>query len=90
MSRQTTWRNLLTTALSEHGESWDDVVSHTLEEGLDTEFDCGHGGEEGESFVLWTKNRVYFSCCYDGAEWADSVPREPCSKAKAKPQHIGG
>ena len=86
-----TWRKVITEAMKPHEETWADVVRHTLSEGgLDREFDAGYGGPEGEAFILWTTNRVYFTCCYDGAEGAESVPRNPCSKAEAKPEHIGG
>jgi len=87
MSR-TTWRQLITEALQEDGSSWDDVVAHTFQaDQLDRGFDSGYGGEEGCPFTLWTSRRVYFPCCYDGAEWVSSAPRDPCEEAM---RHVGG
>ena len=81
-----TWRIQITEAM-EPEESWDDVVDMTLtEEQLDREFDDGYGGTEGDPFLLWTKNNVYFPACYDGAEWAAAVPRNP---RKEGIDHVG-
>jgi hypothetical protein len=84
------------------GDSWDNVV-HSCSSisyraklykhdppgsgWLDDEFCDGFGGEEGCYFTLWTKDHVYFPCCYDGSEWAGSAPRNPCDEAMA---HQGG
>jgi hypothetical protein len=54
---------------------------------LDYEFDDGYGGTEGPYFTMWTKDRVYFPSCYDGAEWISSVPRNPAGEST---EHIGG
>ena len=84
----TTWRKLITESMRDVGESWDDVAQCTLSDvQLDRQFDCGFGGEEGAAFTLWTKERVYFPVCYDGSEWVDSVPRNPCGEATS---HVGG
>lgn len=84
----TTWRKELIEAMAEHGEAWSDVESCTLTDAeLDAEFDCGYGSSEGESFTLWTKARVYFPVVYDGAEWPESVSRNPDGKAT---HHFGG
>lgn len=78
----------MTETLAEHGESWDDVESHTFAENqLDTLFDDGYGLSEGCAFTLWTKNRVYFPIVYDGSEWAASVARNPDGKPT---EHEGG
>lgn len=83
-----TWRELITEAMSAHGESFQNVVSCTLTEAqLDEEFDAGHGSTEGSPFTLWTANRVYFPICYDGAEWVGSVSRNPDGKPT---DHVGG
>lgn len=89
MSRnKTTWREMISRALDAHGESWADVVSMTLTEAdLDARFDSGYGGTEGCPFTLWTANRVYFPASYDGAEWCDSVARNPNGEATP---HVGG
>ncbi len=82
------WRKLILEALEISKESWEDIVQHTLTPiELDTLFDDGYGGSEGVPFTLWTKERVYFPCVYDGREWVASVPRNPCGY---KTEHIGG
>ena len=84
----TSWRSLLTDALTDQGETWEDVVESTLtDEALERRFDDGYGGSEGCAFTLWTFNRVYFPVVYDGAEWVSSVPRNPCDEATS---HVGG
>jgi hypothetical protein len=88
MSNKTTWRILINDCLSGHNEIWEDVVKCTLSEmELDEKFDDGYGGSEGKPFTLWTKNRVYFPIVYDGAEWVESVPRNPCDEISG---HFGG
>ena len=83
-----TWRELLTAEMSLFRETWDDVVSNTLSpEEMDEEFDTGYGGVEGCPFTLWTKTRVYFPACYDGAEWVASVARNPNGSWT---YHVGG
>lgn len=95
------WREILTQTMSAHQESWTDVEAMVFVENdwsadkpkplteteLDREFDAGYGGTEGCYFTVWTKNRVYFPSCYDGAEGAFSVPRNPCDEAA---EHVGG
>jgi hypothetical protein len=84
----TTWRKLISVELESQGETWADVETMTLTQPeLVVQFDSGYGGEEGEPFTMWTKNRVYFPCCYDGAEWCGSVSRHPDGKPT---NHIGG
>lgn len=84
----TTWRKEIERALFENNEEWASIVSCTLsDKELDCEFDSGYGGVNGKNFTLWTKNHVYFPCSYDGAEWCDSVPRNPNGK---KTCHKGG
>jgi len=83
----TTWREEIIEAMGKE-ETLDDVEYITLsEKELDREFDDNYGLKEGEPFLLWTKNRVYFPVCYDGSEWVESVPRNPCEE---KREHIGG
>jgi hypothetical protein len=84
----TTWREEITKAMKKHGETWADVEAHAItEEQLDVRFDPGFGGAEGAPFTVWTKNRVYFPAVYDGAEWVESVARNPDGKAT---EHVGG
>lgn len=86
--KSTTWRDELRSEMAEQGESFDDVEACTLSpEQLDAEFDDGFGGTQGEPFTVWTRNRVYFPVCYDGAEWVGSVARNPDGKPT---QHVGG
>jgi hypothetical protein len=82
------WRNLIQEEMSNHNETFENVVSSTLtEKELLKEFDDGFGGSEGEPFTLWTTNRVYFPVVYDGAEWVASVSRNPDGKQTS---HLGG
>lgn len=88
MKSKSTWKALIINEMADQKENWGDVVQHTLsDDELTEEFDCGYGGEEGCGFTLWTKKRVYFPACYDGAEWVASVPRAPSGE---KTWHVGG
>ena len=81
------WKNLIKYEMQEQGETFDDVVECTLtEQQLLVEFDSGYGSSRGEPFTLWTTNRVYFPVVYDGAEWVESVSRNP----DGKPTHHFG
>ena len=85
---KTNWFTLISEELKVQEESWEDVVQTTLtEETIQVMFDSEYGGTEGCAFTLWTANRVYFPVCYDGAEWVNSVPRNPCEEAS---NHCGG
>lgn len=85
---KTNWRSLITEELLRNSESWDKVIAHTLTDNeLDKNFCDTYGLAEGPAFTLWTENRVYFPVQYDGAEWCDSVPRNPCD---IKTHHLGG
>jgi hypothetical protein len=82
------WREDITEVLRQNGETWDDVESHTLTaEQLDRRFDHGYGCVDGPPFTLWTKKRVYFPICYDGAEWVASVSRVVDG---VPTEHVGG
>ena len=86
----TTWRDRISYAMEEHGETLDDVTgaAPAISAGwLDVEFDDGWGRAEGAPFTLWTSRRVYFPVVYDGSEWAASVPRRPCREIT---DHVGG
>ncbi len=83
----TTWREQISRELRNSKESWEDIESITLtDKELDRQFDAGYGATCGEPFTAWTKNRVYFPVCYDGAEWVASVARNPDKKPT---EHIG-
>ncbi len=78
-----TWRKLINDILGE-----DVLISNTLtEDEMDVEFDDSYGGSEGKPFTAWSETRVYFPVVYDGAEWVDWVPRNPCDEATG---HCGG
>lgn len=84
----TNWKEMIEFEMKGHQETFEDVVECTLsEEQLIKNFDCGYGGTEGEPFTAWTTNRVYFPICYDGAEWVESVSRNPDGKPT---HHFGG
>lgn len=88
MSDLYSWKELITDEMSEHGESWSDIVSITLSnDEVEEEFDRGYGGTNGRPFTAWTANRVYFPICYDGSEWCGSVSRNPNGKPT---DHQGG
>lgn len=55
---------------------------------MTTPFDCGFGGTNGPRFTVWTKTRVFFPVCYDGAEWVESVSRDPTFFEVT--DHVGG
>lgn len=81
-----TWRELITTHLKEHPD--EEIIAITPgEEILDKDFDDGYGTSKGDAFTAWSQNRVFFPVVYDGAEWVESVPRDPCDEATA---HVGG
>lgn len=85
---KTNWKEMIESEMKCHQETFEDVVECTLsEEQLVKNFDCGYGGTEGEPFTVWTANRVYFPICYDGAEWVESVSRNPDGKPTT---HFGG
>ena len=84
----TNWKELIQLQMKIHEETFEDVVETTLtEEELVEPFDAGYGGSEGKPFTLWTTHRVYFPVVYDGAEWVESVSRNPDGKPT---YHFGG
>lgn len=54
---------------------------------LDYKFDDSWGTAEGPAFVLWTEDNIYFPVTYDGSEWIEKLPRDPCPLEYS---HIGG
>lgn len=83
----TNWRALITVAMKRHGETWADVIGEAPPEGgWSRKFNNDYGGIEGKPFTVWTQDRVDFPRCYAGAEWADSVARNPCPEVT---EHIG-
>jgi len=83
-----TWKEMLSDALEDNGESWDDVEANTMtEEEMAKEFYSGFGAPEGCPFTVWTKRSVYFPVNYDGSESVGSVSRHPDGVPTL---HIGG
>ena len=81
-----TWREMIDRARDEAKDG--PIIKCTLtDEQLDVRFYRGYGGREGEPFTAWTEARVYFPAVYDGAEWVESVPRDPCDEVT---DHVGG
>ena len=82
------WQTAIADEMRANGETWDDIVSCTLDgAGLNARFDSGYGGSRGEPFTLWTHKRVYFPVVYDGVEWVGSVSRKPNG---VPTPHVGG
>ena len=77
----TTWRKMLTDALSATKESLEDLTFEWCEgvtdAQLDVIFNDGYGEAEGKPFWAWSENYVYVCCEYDGAETVDYVPLRP-------------
>ena len=83
MNLITTWAHKIKAAAGE-----DEIISCTLSDSeLNVEFDCDYGHGEGKPFTAWSENYVYFPVVYDGAEWVERVPRNPCNEAT---EHVGG
>lgn len=79
--RKDTWRELLRKELENQKESFTDILYNSMtEEEMDVKFDAGFGSHEGIPFTVWTKKRVYFPKEYDGSEWVESAPRDPCDE----------
>lgn len=69
-------------------EDFSPCIATTLSgEETQRQFYGGYGGSEGKPFTYWTETRVYFPVVYDGSEWVESVPRDPCDEATF---HVGG
>ncbi len=86
MAKLTCWKTLILEAFENLGETTADIVASTFKPGED-ELMFYPGYAEGVPFTLWTSKRVYFPVQYDGNEWVDSVPRDPCDEAT---HHVGG
>lgn len=87
MSDTDTWKNMLRIAFKENNEDFSKMETTLTEEELNTEFDSGFGGTEGEPFTAWGEKYVYFPVQYDGSERVGFAPRNPCNE---KTEHIGG
>lgn len=78
---------MIKSARVEAGDNIGDLLCTLTNDELDIEFYSDYGSPNGLPFTAWTKNRVYFPVCYDGAEWVGSAPRDPCDIAT---KHQGG
>lgn len=75
------WKSLLSEALLQNGETWDDVVSNTMSDReMEDYFDSWNGGDESCPFTIWTTDNVYFPLCPGCAGWIGSVSRTPNGK----------
>lgn len=82
------WKQELENEIRSLGEDITSLATTLTEEEMTREFDGeSYGLPWGDSFTAWTTNYVYFPATYDGMEWVESVPRDPCMK---KTHHIGG
>jgi hypothetical protein len=71
----TSWRELITNAMS-GDDSWAEVVALTLSQvELDAKFNNNYGSPVREPFVLWTRRYVYFSVDEDGKKSVARVDR---------------
>lgn len=85
MKEYDSWGAMLAQEVEEAG---DIIVSSTLTKSQsDEQFSCGYGCPEGCEFTAWGEKYVYFPATYDGAEWVEKVPRNPCDELT---KHIGG
>ncbi len=84
---ETTWEIELRATCKRNKDDFDSLITTMSPEEMDKVFDSGYGMEEGCPFTAWSKEYVYFPGCYDGAEWVESVPRNPCD---IKTFHCGG
>jgi len=84
---KTTWGEEFLIAFKKTGDSWDDILTTLSDEEMYEEFSSDYGCVEGKPFTGWSSNWVYFPGMYDGSEWVDCVPRNPC---KIKTDHVGG
>ena len=85
------WKQKIETEMEKRGDTWDHIEAAIPSEDskkYEETFYAGYGSPEGEPFIVWTERYVYFPICYDGAEWVESVPRNPMYGYK--PEHYGG
>jgi hypothetical protein len=83
----TSWSALITECM-EKNKITEPLIHCTLTVGeLYSQFDNGFGSTQGIPFTAWSENYVFFPVIYDGAEWVDYVPRNPCDFKK---DHVGG
>lgn len=82
-----TWKELLEEQFKANGEDFTKMVTTLSKDDLEKNFDPGYGGTKKKPFTAWGLDYVYFPVQYDGAEWVESVPRNPCKEVTC---HVGG
>ena len=83
-----TWKDSLTRAMKYRGDRWENIIYVQLSE-VDRGDTAWYDVDlNGVSFIVWTADWVYFPITYDGAEWAEGVPRNPTNGVEAS--HFGG
>ena len=80
------WKEELTQALADNGETWADIEANTMSE-EDMAKSNSLPGRGGCAFTVWTAKRVYFPVIYDSNEWVGSVSRHPNGRPT---EHQGG
>jgi len=81
-----TWRQEIARLMGKYNDSCKNVEACTLtEEALDKPFQL-YDNLKGDSFLVWTKTRVYFPIVHGYIEWCDSVS---CHPDNTKPRQIG-
>jgi hypothetical protein len=81
------WKDMILKVMRDD-DSFDNMEKCTIPlEELSREFYTGYGGADGTPFLLWTKKYIYFPAIYDGAEWVERIPRDPCD---IDFEHVGG
>ena len=85
MKQYESWGAMLAQEVEKAGDT---IVSSTLTKSQsDEQFSSGYGNPEGCEFTAWGEKYVYFPATYDGAEWVEKVPRNPCDEPT---KHVGG
>lgn len=87
MGKMETWQEMFEECRTEDGDTSPVVAVAPDESVLDVAFDSDYGSSAGPAVLIWTEERVYFPVVYDGAEWLESVPRNPVPHPKG---HVGG
>lgn len=78
-----TWYHIVTRALKENGESWDDIISQTITEEQKKVDPFRDKDVDYVEFRLWTDNHVYYSFEECDSDWIESfyscksIPRNP-------------
>lgn len=83
----TTWEEEIKEVMEENGDDYSELITTLSKEELKIKFNDNFGSENGKPFTGWTEKFVYFPVTYDGSEWVECVPRNPCDTAT---YHVGG